>query len=111
MTDTDPEKLPPLGLIVGVATVGRLTVRLNVVVRVTPPPLADTVMLEVPAGVVPAVVLMVNVEEQVGVQLTDEYEAVAPAGKPAAENVTACALPDTNVASILLLAGAPAVTD
>jgi len=84
---------------------------LNVVVRVTPPPIADTVIVDVPAGVVPAVVLMVNVEEQVGLQLADENEPVAPAGKPAAENVTACVLPDTNVASILLLAGAPAVTD
>jgi len=90
--------LPPLGLIVGVATVGRVTVRLNVVVRVTPPPTADTVMVEVPAGVVPAVVLIVNVEEQVGLQLVDEKEAVAPAGNPDTENVTACALPDMRVA-------------
>ena len=82
-------KLPPLGVIVGVATVGTLTVKLKAVVRVTPPPLADTVMVEVPAGVVPAVVLIVNVEEQVGLQLVPENEAVAPAGKPDAENVTA----------------------
>ena len=74
---------------IGVATVGKFTIRLNDVVRVTPPPLADTVMSEVPAGVVPAVVLMVNVEEQVGVQLGNENEALAPAGKPEAENVTA----------------------
>ena len=110
-TDTEPVKLPPLGVIVGVAAVGRFTIRLNDVVRVTPPPLADTVMSEVPPGVVPAVVLMVNVEEQVGVQLAKENEAVAPAGNPEAENVTAWALPDTNAASILLLAGEPAVTD
>jgi len=82
-----------------------------VVVRVTPPPTADTVIVEVPAGVVPAVVFIVNVEEQVGVQLADANNALAPAGNPDAENVTACALPDTNVASILLLAGEPAVTD
>ena len=56
VTETEPVKLPPLGVIVGVAAVGKLTVKLNVVVRVTPPPLADTVMIEVPAGVVPAVV-------------------------------------------------------
>ena len=78
-----------MGVIVGVATVGRFTVKLNVVVRVTPPPTADTVIVEVPASVVPAVVLMVKVDEQVGVQLPEENEAVAPAGKPEAENVTA----------------------
>ena len=89
VTDTDPVKLPPLGLIVGVATVGSATVRLNVAVRVTPPPTADTVIVEVPAGVVPAVVLIVNVEEQVGVQLADENNALAPAGNPDAENATA----------------------
>ena len=100
-----------MGFIVGVATVGRATIRLNVVVRVTPPPSADTVIVDVPAGVVPAVVLIVNVEEHVGLQFADENDAAAPAGNPDAENVTACALPDTNVASILLLAGEPAVTD
>jgi len=85
-------------VIVGVATVGRFTVKLNEVVLVTPPPTADTVIVDVPAGVVPAVVLMVNVEEQVGLQLADENEAVAPAGNPDAENVTACAPPDIRFA-------------
>ena len=88
VTETDPEKLPPLGLIVGVATVGKLTVRLNEVVRVTPPPAADTVMADVPAGVEP-LVLIVNVEEQVGLQLPEEKEAVAPPGNPEVEKVTA----------------------
>jgi hypothetical protein len=88
VTETDPEKLPPLGLIVGVATVGKLTVRLNEVVRVTPPLAADTVMADVPAGVEP-LVLIVNVEEQVGLQLEEEKEAVAPPGNPEAEKVTA----------------------
>ena len=73
---------------VGVATAGKLTVRLNEVVRVTPPPAAETVIADVPAGV-KLLVLIVNVEEQVGLQLTEEKEAVAPAGKPEAENVTA----------------------
>jgi hypothetical protein len=50
-------------------------------------------------------------EEQVGLQLAAANEAVAPAGKPDAEYVTDWALPDTKVASILLLAGEPAVTD
>jgi hypothetical protein len=84
---------------------------LNVVVLVTPPPTADTVIVEVPAGVVPAVVLIVNVEEQVGLQLADEKDALPPAGNPDAENVTACALPDTNVAVIELVTEEPAVTD
>jgi hypothetical protein len=84
VTETEPVKLPPLGLIVGVATVGKLTVRLNEVVRVTPPPAADTVMAVVPVGVEP-VVLMVKVEEQVGLQLAEENEAVDPEGKPATE--------------------------
>ena len=89
LTLTELAKLPPLGLIVGVATVGRFTVRLNEVVRVTPPLVAaDTVMADVPAGVEP-LVLIVNVEEQVGLQLEEEKEAVAPPGNPEAEKVTA----------------------
>jgi hypothetical protein len=73
---------------VGVAAVGKFTVKLNDVVRVTPPPVADTVMVEVPAGVV-VLVLIVNVEEHVGLQLAKENEAVAPEGNPEADNVTA----------------------
>ena len=88
VTETELVKLPPLGLIVGVATVGKFTVRLNEVVRVTPPPAADTVMADVPAGVEP-LVLIVNVEEQVGLQLAEEREPVVPAGNPEAEKVTA----------------------
>ena len=88
VTETDPVKLPPLGLIVGVATVGKLTVRLNELVRVTPPPVADTMMVGVPAGVEP-LVLIVNVEEQVALQLAGEKAAVAPTGSAEAEKVTA----------------------
>ena len=84
VTEADPVKLPPLGLIVGVATVGKLTVRLNEVVRVSPPLVADTAMADVPAGV-ELPVLIVNVEEQVGLQLAEENEAVDPEGKPATE--------------------------
>ena len=111
LTEVGLVKLPPFGLIVGVAIVGWITVRLKVVVRVTPPPIADTVIKNVPPGVVPAVVLIVNVEKQFGLQAMDEKAALAPAGKPDAEKVTSWALPDPNVASILLLAGEPAVTD
>jgi hypothetical protein len=84
VTEVEPVKVPPLGLIVGVATVGKLTVRLNEVVRVRPPLVADTAMADVPAGV-ELPVLIVNVEEQVGLQLAEENEAVDPAGKPATE--------------------------
>ena len=91
MTETELVKLPPLGVIVGVATVvigGRLTVKLNVVVLVTPPPDAVTVTLELPVAV-ELVVLILSVEEQLGLQLVEENEAVAPVGKPEAEKVTA----------------------
>jgi hypothetical protein len=59
-------------------------VRAKLVVFVTPPPVADTVTDDVPTGVDP-VVLMVNVEEQVGLQLGEENDAVAPEGKPVIE--------------------------
>ena len=78
-------------MIVGVATVatvGRLTVKLNVAVLVIPPPDVVTVILELPAAV-ELLVLIVSVEEQLGLQLVEEKEAVAPVGKPEAEKVTA----------------------
>jgi len=78
-------------VIVGVATavtVGRLVVKLKVVVLVTPPPDAVTVTLELPAAV-ELLALIVSVEEQLGLQLAEENDAVAPVGKPEAEKVTA----------------------
>jgi hypothetical protein len=77
-------------VIVGVATVvigGRLTVKLKVVVLVTPPPDAVTVTLELPTPV-ELLALIVRVEEQLGLQLTEENDAVTPAGRPEAEKVT-----------------------
>jgi hypothetical protein len=91
VTETELVKLPPLGVIVGVATVvigGRLTVKLKIVVLVTPPPDAMTVTLELPTAV-ELLALMVRVEEQLGLQLAEENDAVAPVGKPNAEKVTA----------------------
>ena len=73
---------------VGVTTVGRLTVKLKLVVFVTPPPLAVTVTVELPAGV-ELLVLTVRMEEQVGLQEADEKEAVAPVGRPEAVKMTA----------------------
>jgi len=91
VTETELAKLPPLGVIVGVATVvtvGRLAVKLNVVVLVTPPPDAVTVMVEFPAAV-ELLTLIVSVEEQLGLQLVEENEPVAPVGKPETEKLTA----------------------
>jgi len=84
VTPTELIKLPPLGVIVGVATVdatGALTIKVNVVVFVTPPPTALTVTVELPAEVAP-LVLMASVEEQVGLQEAGEKDAVAPEGNP-----------------------------
>jgi hypothetical protein len=83
---------------------------MNVVVLETPPPDAVTVMVELAPGVEP-LVLRVSVEEQLGLQLFGEKEAVAPEGKPEAENVTGCVLPETNVALIALVTDEPAITD
>jgi hypothetical protein len=88
--ETEFVKLPPLGEIVGAATVsatGALTVRVKVVVFVTPPPLALTVIVELPAGVAPAV-LIASVEEQVGLHELAEKVPVAPDGNPDTVNDT-----------------------
>ena len=80
-----------MGVIVGVATVETtivLTVSVNAVVCVTPLPVAVTVMGKLPVDVDP-LVLMVSVEEQVGLQEAAEKDPVAPAGRPAAVNETA----------------------
>ena len=91
LTDTELKKLPPLGVIVGVATVEttvELTVSVNAVVCVTPPPVDVTVIGKLPAGVDP-LVLMASVEEQVGLQEAEEKDPVAPEGSPEAVNETA----------------------
>jgi hypothetical protein len=90
--------------------VGKPTPKLNVVVLVTPPPDAVTVMEELPAGV-ELLVLMVRVEEQLGLQLFEEKKAVAPEGNPEAENVTGCVVPETNTTLIELVTDEPAITD
>jgi hypothetical protein len=69
---------------VGAAAVGKLTIRLNDVVRVSPSPVAATAIADVPAGVEPLVPI-VKVDEQVGLQLAEENEAVDPEDKPATE--------------------------
>jgi hypothetical protein len=69
-----------------------------------------TVTVELPKGVEPLVVT-VNLEEQLGLQLAAENEAVVPGGSPAAEKVTSCVLPDTNAALIVPVTEDPATTD
>ena len=88
---------------------GAVTVKLKVVVRVTPPPIPVTVMVEVPAGVVEDV-LMVRVVEQVGVHDVEENEGVAPEGNPDWEKATDCAVPETSAAPMELETEAPWVT-
>jgi hypothetical protein len=105
-------KVPPLGLIVGVATgcTGALTVRVKVVVFVNPPLLALTVTVEVPAVVAPLVDIL-RIVEHVGVQETAEKDPVVPEGKPETLKEVGWALPDINVALMELLTDEPAVTD
>jgi hypothetical protein len=104
-----------LGLIVGVvtvatvATVAALTVRVNVVVVLVLPPAAATVMVELPEEVEP-VVLMVRVEEQFGLQLVEEKDAVAPEGSPEALKEIAWLVPDAKLAPIELVTEDPATT-
>jgi hypothetical protein len=93
-----------------VATVGKVTLRLNVVVLETPPPDAVTVMVELPAGVEPLVTI-VSVEEQVGLQLLEENEAVADCGRPETEKVTGSRFPDKRVAITVVVTDAPCETD
>ena len=81
-------KLPPLGVMVGVATVnGTVTPRVKAVVLVTPPPTAVTVTGKLPVVVAP-VVLTLKTVEHVGLQEAEEKDAVAPEGSPEAEKET-----------------------
>ena len=84
VTEIESVKVPPFGVIVGLATVrASVTLRVKAVVLVTPPPVAVTVIGKLPAGVDP-VVLIVTTVEQTGVQEPDEKLAFAPEGSPEA---------------------------
>jgi hypothetical protein len=87
-----------------------VTETVKVVVRVTPPPLPVTVMVEVPVGVLAAVV-KVRVLEQVAWQLAGAKAAVMPDGIPDAENETVVAGPATREAVIELVTLPPLATD
>src|SRR5947207_506721 len=92
-------------------TVGKvlLTVKVKLVVFVTLPPAPVTVMVKAPVGV-EARVERVRVVEQVGAHAVGENAAVAPVGSPVAENDTACAVPATSVALVVVATAAPWVT-
>jgi len=81
-------------------------VRVKLVVRESEPAVPVTVIVDDAAGVEVAVV-RVNVVEQVGLHDPGENEAVAPVGRPEAENVTACVVPETSVAVIVLVTDCP----
>ncbi len=82
---------------------------MKLVVRVSPPAVAVTVIVDVPAGVEP-LVLMLRVVEHTGLHEAEENETVAPGGKPEALKETAWVVPDANDAAIELLPEEPAAT-
>ena len=113
LTETESAKLPPLGVIVGVATVNTtaaLTLSINDVVRVTPPPPALTATGKLPLAV-DSLVLTVNTVVQLGLQEGEEKEAVAPEGSPETEYEIGCPTPDTKVALMELLIEDPAISE
>ena len=56
------------------------------------------------------VVERVRPVEQVGEHAVDENAAVVPVGSPVAENETACVVPETSVALVVVETAAPWVT-
>ena len=81
-----------------------MTTKLNPVVLLGALPV--TVMEKVPVEV-EALVEIVNVLEQVGLQGLFVKAAVAPEGRPEALRVTACDVPDTKVPVIVFDPDAP----
>ena len=88
---------------------GAFTVNENVVVCDREPAAPVTVIVDDPVGV-DAEVVRVNVDEHVGLHDADEKEAVAPVGRPEAENDTDCEVPETRVAVIVLDTDCPSTT-
>jgi len=83
-----------------------LTVKVKLVVFVTLPPVPVTMIVKAPVGV-EATVERVRVVEQVGEHAVEENAAVAPVGSPAAEKETACVVPETSAALVVLETAAP----
>jgi hypothetical protein len=86
-----------------------LVVNVKVVVCDREPATPVTVIVDVPVGV-DADVVSVSVDEQVGLHDPGENAAVAPVGRPEADNDTDCAVPETRVAVIVLVADCPGTT-
>lgn len=103
-------KLPPLGVIVGVATVGAAaTLRVKAVVL--PDRAVElTVIGKLPAGV-DVVVLIVNIGEQLAVQEAGEKLPVAPVGNPETANENCWLTPEFTVAVIEVETLEPAMTE
>jgi hypothetical protein len=95
---------------VGRFPVEEFTVKVKLVVLVTPPPVPATVIVSVPAGV-DAAVAIVSRLEQVGLQVFCEKEALAPEGNPDAERETGSGDPETRLAVMVLIAVDPWVAD
>ena len=94
----------------GVVSGGTATVSTKLVVRVSPPPVAETVMVELPIGVVERVAMVMTVV-QVGEQEVGENDAVAPAGSPEAEKLTDWVEPERREDETELVTELPCVTD
>jgi hypothetical protein len=69
-TTEEPLNTAPSAIFVEILFVGEFTVKLKLVVLVTPPPVLVTVIADVPTGV-EAAVAMFKVREQVGLQEVD----------------------------------------
>jgi hypothetical protein len=83
-----------------------LTVKVKLVLLVTPPPAPVTTIVYVPTGVDAAVAIVRRVE-QVGLQFVCEKEGLAPEGNPDTEKETGWGDPETRVAVIVLVADDP----
>ena len=102
MTATRPEPVHLAAACGG----GAFTVNVKVIVWDKEPATPVTVIVDIPVGV-DVEVVTVNVDEQVGLHDAAEKEAVAPLGRPEAENVTGCEVPETRVAVTVLDTACP----
>jgi hypothetical protein len=92
------------------ATGAAFTVKVKVVVLLRFADCPVTVIVELPVRV-EANVFTVRVVVHVGLQLTDEKEAVAPVGSPVAWNKTLCVVPVLRVAVTVVFTELPCVTE
>jgi hypothetical protein len=109
VTEPPAVTVPDVGFTAMLKLNGAWTVKEYVVVRVTPPPVALTVIEYVPLGV-EVVVDIVIVLVHVGTHWVGANDALAPDGRPDVLNVTAVDVPDTRVAVTDAVTEPPAVT-